>query len=100
MPNFLKFDKPIEFPTITDFTIWTLGSFILFSVFLHINKPVDNSTKIPDGFHELFNEENKITKKGMFHAGEQINGTKHVYKKDGTLSHIEKCTNGAYSKDI
>lgn len=99
MPNFLKLSKTIELPNSTDFALWTAGTFIFFSVFIFLRKPVDTSGRIPDGYHELYNAENKISKKGMFHSGQQINGTKYVYKKDGSLSHIETYTNGIYTKE-
>ncbi len=98
LPNFFKGNKSMEWPTITDFIIWTLAIFALFSISLYINKPKEKLDKVPDGYHELYNANNQITKKGMFANGQQVNGTKHVYKKDGTLSHIENCTNGVYIK--
>ena len=57
-------------------------------------------TELADGYHELYNDKNEITKKGMFKAGKQISGIKNVYNKDGNLSHTETCINGVYNKEI
>lgn len=99
-PNFLKENKSLELPNINEIVLWTLVIFAVFSISLYINKPKERLDKVPDGYHELYNENDQVTKKGMFASGRQINGTKRVYKKDGTFSHIENCINGVYTKDI
>ncbi len=66
----------------------------------YTTRSTEKTVRLPDGFHELFNSNNQITKKGMFEAGKQVSGTKHVYKNDGTLSHIETCVNGEYDKEV
>lgn len=98
LPNFFKGNPSLEWPSVFHFTIWTLALFTIISILFYVNKPKEKSAKIPDGYHELSNVNGQITKKGMFEAGKQISGTRHVYKKDGTLSCIETCTNGIYTK--
>jgi hypothetical protein len=98
LPNLFKYNKTLEWPGTTDFTGWTIAIFAVISIFLAVYKPTEKPPKVPDGYHELYNANNQITKKGMFANGQQVNGTKHVYKKDGILSHIENCTNGVYTK--
>ncbi len=100
LPNFLKYNQTMEWPSISDFAIWTLSIFVVILILFHVNKPTEKLARLPDGYHELYNENNQITKKGMFEFGRQVSGTRRVYKKDGTFSHIEICTNGIYAKDI
>lgn len=98
LPNFFKGNSSLEWPSMVDFTIWTLALFTIISIIFYVNKPKEKLARVPDGYHELANANGQITKKGMFEAGKQISGTRHVYKKDGTLSYIETCTNGLYTK--
>jgi hypothetical protein len=100
LPNFFMNNKTMEWPSISDFTIWALAIFVVISILFYINKPKEKSERVPDGYNELHNANNQVTKKGVFFCGKQVSGTRHVYKKDGTLSHIENCINGLYTKDI
>jgi hypothetical protein len=100
LPSFFSLSKTIEFPPIDDFIITSLIIFaVLFAVTMSF-KRIDREPKLSDGFHELYNAKKQLTKKGMFFNGKQVSGTKHVYKKDGTLSHIEKCVDGVYTSNI
>jgi hypothetical protein len=99
LPNFFKGIPTLEWPSVFDFTIWTFALFTIISILFYINKPKEKLARVPDGYHELSNANGQTTKKGMFEAGKQISGTRHVYNKDGTFSHIENCTNGVYTKN-
>jgi len=99
LPNFFKGNPTLEWPSLVDFTIWVLVLFTIISILFYVNKPKEKLARVPDGYHELSNANNQITKKGIFEAGKQISGTRHVYNKDGTLSHIETCINGVYTKN-
>jgi hypothetical protein len=98
LPNFFKGNPTLEWPSLVDFTIWTFALFTIISILFYVNKPKEKLARVPDGYHELSNANGQITKKGMFEAGKQISGARHVYNKDGTFSHIETCTNGVYTK--
>ncbi len=100
LPNLFKMNKTIELPTIDEFVILTLSSFAMMSVIVHLFRPKEKVVILPDGYYELYNANNQLTKKGMFEGSKQVSGIKYVYKKDGTLSHVEKCLNGVYTKDI
>lgn len=97
--NLFKMNKTIELPTIDDFIIVTLASFAMMSVVVHLFRPKEKEFVLPDDYYEIFNERKQLVKKGMFERGKQLSGIKHVYKKDGTLSHTEKCINGVYTQD-
>ncbi len=97
LPSFFKMSKSIEMPQLDDFVITTLILFAVLYAVTMVLKPSDWPKKIPDGYHELYNAKSQLSKKGMFFNGKLMNGSKHVYKKDGTLSHIEKCVNGIYT---
>ena len=99
LPNFFKYNQTLEWPGISNFTIWTLSLFAIIFIIFHVSKPTEKAARLPDGYHELYNENNQITKKGMFEFGRHVSGTRRIYKKDGSLSHIEICTNGVYTKD-
>ena len=99
IPNALKMSKTIELPPIDDFIILTLMAFTLMFLVLHLYRPKDKEGILPDGYHELYNSNNQLTKKGLFQRGEQVSGIRYIYKKDGSLSHIEKCLNGVYTAD-
>jgi hypothetical protein len=97
-PNFIRGNKMLKWPGISDFAYWTFSSFIVIIVFYLVRKPKEEVLKIPDGYHELHNANDQVTRKGMFSNGRQVSGTRHIYKKDGTFSCIENCTNGVYNK--
>ncbi len=96
LPNFFKQKSTIAIPNIVDLAIWTIAFFLILFVVYFSSKPKDkeHSLRIPNGTHELYNESNQITKKGYFEGGKIYNGSIYVYKKDGTLSHIEKIKDG------
>ena len=98
--NFFNYSKTMELPTISLFIKWTIGIFVGISIVLYATKPKEKSARVPDGYHELTNANNQLTKKGLFEGGKQVSGTRHVYNKDGTFSHIENCKNGVYTKDV
>lgn len=100
IPNFLKLNKTIVFPSTSEFISWALPLFALTWLVSYMSRTKESPSILLDGYHEFFNEKNQLTKKGNFSGGRQVDGTRHVYNKDGTLSHIEKCVNGSYSKDI
>ncbi len=96
LPNFFKQELTIFMPSKVDLVIWTIAIFTIISIVYFSAKPKDMKTvlRIPNGFHELYNENNQITKKGYFEGGKLYNGSINVYKKDGNLSHIEKIKEG------
>ena len=97
LPNFAMANKTFVMPSAVAFIKWTLIIFVALSLvfFARKGKPDKEATlNIPNGFHELYNEENQITKKGYFEGGKLYNGSQHIYKKDGTLSHIETYKEG------
>jgi Ca2+/H+ antiporter len=99
LPSFLKMTKVIELPDLDDFIITTL---IIFAVMYAVTmsfKQRDREPKLSDGYHEVYNANNQLSKKGTFFHGKQVSGIRNVYKKDGTLSHIEKCVDGIYTAD-
>jgi len=100
LPNFFKGNPTLEWPNIVDFTIWTFVLFTVISILFYVNKPKEKLARVPDGYHELTNANNQLTKKGLFEGGKQVSGTRHVYNKDGAFSHIENCKNGVYTKDV
>jgi hypothetical protein len=92
---FTHSDKIIVWTGLYDFIIRTGIIFTLLSLaFFAFKPPSDRSKPIPDGHQEFYNNKNQITKKGFFAGGKLQDGTKHVYKKDGSLSHIEIYKNG------
>jgi hypothetical protein len=103
LPNFFKSNTGIQFPDFFDFIIWTLIIFILLTLtFFAVKPPLDNETKknmkpLPDGYQELYNTNNQVTKKGFFIGGKLCDGSKYVYKKDGVLSHIEIYKDGVHT---
>lgn len=99
-PNYLRHNQSIIWPGFSSFAIWTLVIFAALLFLLYVTRPKEKSAKVPDGYHELCNENGQITKKGIFNGGIQVSGTKHVYKKDGNLSYTENCVDGVYTKDI
>ena len=98
--NFFNYNKTMELPSISLFVKWTLAISSGISIILYATKPKEKSAMVPDGYNELYNTNNQITKKGMFNGGRQISGTRYVYNKDKTFSHIENCTNGVYTKEV
>ena len=96
LPNFLKKQLTIVMPSAFDFTKWTIGIFVLLYVVYFSSKPKDRkvSLNLSNGFHELYNENNQITKKGHFEGGRLYNGSVNIYKQDGTISHIEIIKDG------
>jgi hypothetical protein len=99
LPNFFKGITPLVILSVSEFLIWFLSIFLLFSILFFSLKPKEKLTIISDGYQELYNEKNQITKKSFFQGGILHNGLKYIYKKDGSLSHIEKCINGVYTVD-
>lgn len=99
LPNFFKYNPTIEWPNLETFLEWTIAISFVLSILVYINKPKEKLPSLPDGYNELYNTKNQITKKGMFIGGRQISGTKNIYKKDGNFSHIETCKNGIYTKE-
>lgn len=92
LQNFAMANKTFVMPNALPFAKWTLIIFVGLTLiyFAKKGKPDEEPTlHIPNGFHELYNDNNQITKKGYFEGGKLYNGSQHIYKKDGTLSHIE-----------
>jgi len=98
LPNLQQMNKTIELPTLTEFIIITLSSFAMMFIVVHLFRPKERKTILPDGYYEYYNANKQLSKKGIFEGGEQVSGIKYVYKKDGTLSHTEKCVNGVYTR--
>jgi hypothetical protein len=94
VPNYLMWNSKVEIVNFPDFLIWTLIIFTLLSLaYFAVKPPLDNETKknmkpLPDGYQELYNEKDQITKKGFFIGGQLCDGAKYIYKKDNQLSHI------------
>lgn len=105
VPNFIKHSSEIEIVGLSDFIVWTLIIFVLLTLsYFAVKPPVDNETKknmtpLPDGYQELYNEKNQITRKGFFISGKLVNGFRHVYKGNGRLSRIEIYKDGVYMGD-
>lgn len=99
LPNFFKMGKTLDLPDLDDFVITTLILFAVMHAVTMSFKLRDIEKKLSDGYHELYNANDQLSKKGMFFHGKQVSGTKYVYKKDGTLSHIEKCVYGVYTME-
>lgn len=98
-PNFFKGQDKIVIPTISDFLIWFLITFILIAGMYFSFKQKEKVAQIPDGHQKLYNEQGQMTKEGVFEGGKLINGSQHVYKKDGTFSHTETFINGIKTKN-
>jgi hypothetical protein len=98
LPNYFKGNQSIEWPGFSTYIGWCITILIGILLMLYATKPKEKSMKVPDGYNELFNSNDQITKKGMFYRGQLVNGTKYIYNKDGTFSHIENCINGVYTK--
>jgi hypothetical protein len=100
VPNYLMSNSEVKLVNFSDFLIWTFIIFILSTMaYFAVKPPLDNETKknmkpLPDGYQELYNERDQITKKGFFIGGKLHDGTKYIYKKDGQLSHIENFKDG------
>jgi hypothetical protein len=105
LPGYFKNAVTIVLPDAVEFIAGTLILFVLLLLAYFAVKPgLDNETKknmkaVPSGYQELYNENNHITKKGTFECGKLYNGLSYVYRKDGTLSHIEIYRKGVYSGD-
>jgi hypothetical protein len=98
LPNYFKGrDTILIVPS--EFSISFLVTFIPLAALFFSNKPKEKLASIPDGYQKLYNEKSQVTKEGVFKGGKLFDGSKHVYTKDGTLSHIEIYKNGIYIKD-
>jgi hypothetical protein len=90
---------------VTNFAITSVIVFILITLLYFGGKPpADKDTNrenaiIGDGYQELYNENNQITKKGFFEGGRLSNGTRYVYRKDGSLLRVETYKNGVHTGD-
>ena len=92
LPNFAMANQSFIIPEILVLIKWTLIIFVVLALFYFAKKgKPDKEPKIhiSNGYHEVYNYNNQITKKGMFEGGKLYNGTINVYKKDGSLSHTE-----------
>lgn len=96
LPNLFKMNKELEMPALDDLIIISLSSFAMMSVVVHLFRPKDKWSNLPDGYHELYNAGGQLTKKGMFFGGKHVSGIRNVYNTDGSFSHAEKCVNGTY----
>jgi hypothetical protein len=99
LPNYFHGRDTIRISSVSEFMTWFLVVFIVLAVLYFSIKPKEKLASIPDGHQKLYNEKNQITKEGVFKGGRLINGLRHVYHKNGTLSHTEIYKNGVYIED-
>lgn len=99
LPNYFKFYRgTLELPAFSEFATWFLVFFIVLTILVYSIKS-QKLASVPDGYQKLYNEQNKISKDGVFKSGKLVNGSKYIYTKDGSLSHIEIYKNGVYTHD-
>lgn len=92
LPNFAMANQSLVMPERLVLIKWTTIIFVALTLLYFAKKGKrDKEPKIyiTNGYHELYNYSNQISKKGMFEGGKLYNGTIYVYKKDGSLSHTE-----------
>lgn len=89
-----EFSNTLVLPNLLELVIWTLVIFAILTLLVFSIKTTQKTVNIPDGYQNLYNECNQITKEGVFSGGKLINGSKHVYSRDDTLSHTEIYRNG------
>ncbi len=86
--NFGKSKEDFSMPNMTDFIKWTSIIFVGLTLIYFAKKGApdkEHKLHVSNGFHELYNDNNQVTQKGIFEAGKLYNGSKYFYKKDGTL---------------
>jgi hypothetical protein len=94
VPNVLDWSRKLHIPEPSTFAGWF---FLVFALCLGLFYSITSKEKvrvIADGYHEFFDESNQPTKKGVFSRGQLVDGTKCIYKKDGTLKRMEIYQNG------
>lgn len=94
VPNYLKERDTIAIKDISEFSIYFIIIFIVLAVLYFSNKPKEKTIQITDGYQTLYNENNLITKEGVFKNGKLIKGTKYIYNTAGQLLSTEKYENG------
>jgi hypothetical protein len=94
VPNVLEWNSGLVMPEASKFAGWF---FLVFALCLGLFYSITSKEKvrvIADGYHEFFNENNQLTKKGVFSRGQLVDGSKYIYKKSGTLKRTEIYKNG------
>jgi hypothetical protein len=97
LPNYFRLSDTIRITNFSEFITWLIVVFIFLSVLIFSLKTSEKLASIPDGYHKLYNEQGQISKEGFFKKGKLVDGSKHIYRKNGDLLYTKLHKNGLYA---